>query len=98
MKNEQFIPDWFDAPPAPGSYRLIVKEGRPEQVRVPPDKYFLQLKKDLELEEDDFKVRLDGNQPVGPVPASNIDGRTLQDLTVIVGGENIQVDDYNRLK
>lgn len=98
MKNDGYIPEWFNTPPAPGSYRSIVKEGRPDQVRVPSDKYFLQLKKDLELEDDYFKVRLDGNQPLGPVPASGMDGSILRDISAIVGEENIQVDDYNRVK
>jgi len=98
MKNEQFIPDWFHSPPDPGTYRSIVKEGRPDQVRVPSDRYFLQLRKDLDLNDDYFKDRYDGNQPLGPVPASNLDQEFLHELAKIVGDENVQVDDYHRVK
>lgn len=98
MKKEQFIPDWFDSPPSPGSYRSIVKEGRQDQIRVPSDRYFLQLKKDLNLQQGDFQVRLDGNQPLGPVPASTIDKQVIRKLTDIVGTENLQMDDYHRVK
>jgi alkyldihydroxyacetonephosphate synthase len=98
MKGKNFIPEWTDTPPVEGSYRSIVKEGKPEQVKVPSDRYFAQLKKDLKLEDDYFKNKQDGNQPLGAVPPSNLDERIVQELTGIVGKENIQVDDYHRVK
>lgn len=42
-----FIPEWTDTPPVPGSYRSIVKESRPDQIKVLFEKYFRQLQKDL---------------------------------------------------
>jgi hypothetical protein len=39
MPDTEFIPDWNDTPPLPGSYGSIVKEGRPDQIRVPSRKY-----------------------------------------------------------
>lgn len=98
MTVKKIIPKWTDTPPVPGSYRSIVKEGRPDQIKVPSDRYFVQLKKDLELEEDDFRHKFDGNQPLGPVPPSNLDRRVIDEIITIVGQDNVQVDDYNRVK
>jgi alkyldihydroxyacetonephosphate synthase len=98
MSEKKFVPDWTDKPPVPGSYRSIVKEGRQDQVEVPSYKYFRQLQKDLQLEENYFKNKQDGNQPLGPVPASKLDARFLDEIIAIVGKENVQVDDYSRVK
>jgi len=98
MPEKIFIPDWFRSSPTPGSYRSIVKEGRPDKIQLPSDRYFLQLKKDLQLEEENFKERHDGDQPLGAVPATSLDPRFLQQLADMVGKENLQLDDYNRVK
>jgi alkyldihydroxyacetonephosphate synthase len=98
MVDRRFIPDWTDTPPVPGSYRSIVKEGRQDQVEVPSYKYFRQLQKDLKLEEDFFKNKQDGNQPLGSIPPSDLEAGIIAAITAIVGRENVQVDDYNRVK
>ena len=98
MTGKKIIPKWTNTPPVEGSYRSIVKEGRPDQINVPSDRYFAQLKKDLKLEEDDFRYKFDGNQPLGPVPPSNLDKRVIEEIIAIVGKENVQLDDYNRVK
>ena len=98
MSEPKFVPDWTNKPPVPGSYRSIVKEGRQDQVKVPNYKYYAQLKRDLKLSDDFFKNKQDGNQPLGPVPASNLDAGVIEELIGIVGPENVQVDDYARVK
>jgi alkyldihydroxyacetonephosphate synthase len=98
MPEKIFNPDWFRSPPTPGTYRSIVKEGRPDRIQLPSDRYFLQLRKDLQLEDENFKERHDGDQPLGPVPASTLDQRFLQELADMLGNENLQLDDYNRVK
>jgi alkyldihydroxyacetonephosphate synthase len=98
MSDKKFIPEWTKTPPVPGSYRSIAKEGRQDQVEVPSDKYFRQLQKDMHLDEDYFNNKQDGNQPLGPVPPSHLDGRIIEEITTIVGAENVQLDDYNRVK
>ena len=97
-EKKRFTPDWTRTPPAPGSYRSIVKEGRPDQIKVPSYRYYAQLKRDLNLDDDFFTRKQDGNQPVGPVPASNLDASIINELISIVGPENVQSDDYNRVK
>ena len=98
MGEPKFVPDWTKQPPAPGSYRSIVKEGPQEQVKTPSYQYYVQLKRDLKLNDDFFKNKQDGNQPLGPVPASNLDAGVIEELIGIVGPENVQVDDYARVK
>ncbi len=98
MTEKKFIPDWTDKPPVPGSYRSIGKLGRQDQVEVPTAKYFQHLKKDLHLTDDFFQTKRDGNQPIGPVPTPNLDAGFINELTAIVGRENIQTDDYSRVK
>ena len=98
MSKKKFAPNWTSTPPVPGSYRSIVKEGRLDQVKVPSAKYLAQLQRDLNLSESDFAVKHDGNQPLGPVPPSNLDPCVVEAIIAIVGKENVQVDDYNRVK
>lgn len=98
MSQKNFVPDWTETPPEEGSYRSIVKEGRPDQIEVPTDRFFAQLKKDLGLDDDFFRQKKDGNQPLGAVPASSLDPALLDELRSIVGVENLQTDDYSRVK
>ena len=98
MNEKNFVPAWTDKPPLPGSYRSIAKEGRQDQIEVPSEKYFRQLQKDLQLDEQFFRHKQDGNLPLGEVPESPLDPHFLEVITTIVGEENVQVDDYNRVK
>jgi alkyldihydroxyacetonephosphate synthase len=97
-EKKRFVPDWTNTPPLPGSYRSIVKEGRPDQIEVPGNHYYEQLKRDLHLDDSFFTGKQDGNQPVSGVPATNIDPCIIDELVSIVGEENVQVDDYSRVK
>ncbi len=98
MADKQFIPDWTRTPPVPGSYRSIVKQGRPDQIKVPSDRYFALLQRQLQLTDEFFAHKQDGNQPVGPLPPVDLPAGALEALTAMVGSENVQVDDYNRVR
>ena len=98
MSEKTFTPDWTNKPPTPGSYRSIVKEGRQDQIEIPSQKYFLQLQKELHLDKEYFTNKRDGNQPLGSVPPSILDKDFVDEITTIVGRENVQIDDYNRVK
>ena len=50
------------------------------------------------MEDDFFQHKQDGNQPLGPVPPSSLDPHFIEEIASIVGGENVQVDDYSRVK
>lgn len=98
MPDDKFTPDWTDTPPLPGSYRSIVKEGRPDQIKVPTYEYYQQLKRDLQVDDSYFTAKQDGNQPLADVPRSNLDSQVVEALSAIVGAENVQCDDYHRVK
>ena len=98
MSEKTFTPDWTNKPPTPGSYRSIVKEGRQDQIEIPSQKYFLQLQKELHLDKEYFTNKRDGNQPLGSVPPSILDKDFVDEITTIVGRENVQLDDYSRVK
>ena len=98
MSEEMFVPEWTKTPPQPGSYRSITKIGRPDQIKAPSHQYFHLIQRELKLDKKYFEDRCDGNQPLGPITASNLDKNALKEIIVIVGGENVQTDDYNRVK
>jgi alkyldihydroxyacetonephosphate synthase len=98
MTDEMFIPEWTKGPPEPGSYRSIAKLCRPDQIKVPSERYYRLISHELKLDEAFFREKCDGNQPVAGVPASGLDNSIVNALIGIVGSENVQVDDYNRVK
>ena len=98
MTDKKFTPDWTNTPPVPGSYRSIVKEGRQDQVKVPSWQYYEQIKRDLKLDDNYFTNKQDGNQPLNDIPKSNLDTKIIEEIISIVGAENVQCDDYNRVK
>ncbi len=98
MADDDFTPEWTDAPPLPGSRRAIAKEGRPDQVRVPGRRYYEQLKRDLGLTDSDFIRKQDGNAALGQVRPCQLDLAVVEQFTAIVGPENVQLDDYHRVQ
>lgn len=96
--DQEFVPDWTDTPPLPGSFRSIAKEGRPDQVMAPSARYYRQLKRDLQLDDSHFRDKQDGNRPLEGVPPSGIEAWVVEKLAQIVGPDNVQSDDYNRVK
>ena len=55
MTEEIFIPEWTKTPPQPGSYRSIVKIGRPDQVKIPSNQYYKLVKNELKLDKRLFR-------------------------------------------
>lgn len=98
MFSKKFTPDWTDTPPVPGSYRSIVKEGRQDQIKIPTREYYEQLKRDLNLNDEYFRHKQDGNQPVADVPPADLDTSVIDEIRAIVGPANVQCDDYHRVK
>lgn len=98
MPNPPKIPDWTVTPPVPGSYRAIAKLGRPDQIQAPSERYYRLLQHELDLDEAFFAEKHDGNQPLELQPPSPLDAQVVAALRAIVGDENVQLDDYNRVK
>lgn len=99
MSDQPFTPNWTDRPPLPGSYRAIAKEGRPDQIQVPSARYYAQLKRELQLDDSFFAgPQRDGNRPLTNVPPPTLDASVIEALAAICGPENVQCDDYSRVK
>ncbi len=98
MADKHFLPDWTATPPLEGSYRSIAKLGRPDQISTPSPEYYAQIKRDLTLTDDYFTNKQDGNRPLETVPPSDLDPSVIEKLIAIAGPENVQCDDYNRVK
>lgn len=97
--DKPFVPAWTDRPPQPGTWRSIAKLGRPEDIAVPPQPYYELLKRELGLSDDDFRSpTCRGDEPVPAQPAAGLDADFLDRLRSIVGGDNLQIDDYSRVR
>lgn len=91
-------PQWTSAAPAAGSWRSLAKTGFQDKWSVPSDHFYAQLKQDLGVDDAYFSVRHDGNEPLGPVPPSALDPALLDRLAEIVGQENVETGDYQRVR
>lgn len=98
MTTPSSTPDWTREPPQRGSFRSIIKLGAQDDVQVPNESHFQLLKRQLNLTPDDFLTKQDGNSPVRTGHKVTLDPDVIQELTRIVGSENIQLDDYSRVK
>jgi len=97
--NKTFVPDWTDRPPKPGSWRSIAKFGKPDDISVPSRPYYELLKRELGLTDDDFRTAPNlGDDPVPAQPAVELEPGFLDQLRTIVGEDNVQIDDYNRVR
>jgi alkyldihydroxyacetonephosphate synthase len=99
MKSKNFRPDWTEKSPASGTYRSIFKYGDPHHFKHPSDAWFRMMKEDFNLNDTDFarkgKEGLETVQLNRPV---SIKSHQIDALQVIVGKENVALDDYNRVK
>jgi alkyldihydroxyacetonephosphate synthase len=97
--EENFVPDWMDQPPRPGTWRSIAKFGKPDDIAVPSRTYYELLKRELGLTDDDFRAPLQlGDAPVPAQPPVELESSLLDQLRDIVGEENVQLDDYGRVR
>ncbi len=65
---------------------------------MPSWQYYEQIKRDLKLDDNYFTNKQDGNQLLNDIPKSNLDTKIIEEIIGIVGAENVQCDDYNRVK
>ncbi len=99
MSDNAFFPEWTSAPPEPGSYRSIAKLGRPDQVKLPTEKYYTLLKNELGVDDAFFqKKKNDGNMPAVLKEKLTVSAEMIQKLEKICGSDNVQTDAYNRIK
>ena len=99
--KETFEPDWTEKQPKKGSYRSIFKWGAPNGFKHPNKRLFDLLKETFRLTNDDFNKKIkEGNDPVklGEDQSIQLSQTSIAQFIEIVGKENVETDDYSRLK
>jgi len=99
LTNNEFYPDWYDQTPPDGSYKSIFKWGYPGTFKHPNKRLYQLMKETFSMTDQDFKVKQDtGEEKVAFDLPVTLTAEQLNELRAIVGGENVQIDDYNRLR
>jgi len=94
-----FIPDWREQPPEEGTYRSIFKWGAPDKYKHPNKKLFEMMKKIFNMSDDDFlEKKKQGNEKVKCGQEIKLTNDQITVFKNIVSSENVQLDDYSRVK
>ena len=98
-KDKTFIPDWTETAPRPESYRSIFKWGAPDAFKHPNKRLYKLLKQTFGLDDRYFlKKQKEGNEPVKCGRKVRLSRNHITALARIVGKENVNSDDYSRVK
>ncbi|NNF99126.1 MAG: FAD-binding oxidoreductase [Desulfobacteraceae bacterium] len=100
-KTNPHRPGWRRTTPIEGSYRSIFKWGAPDGFKHPNDKLYSFLKEALRMTDADFdQPGSQGDEPVKLPPQApvGISDRHLAHFIALVGDENVNADDFSRLK
>jgi len=99
MKTKMVRPDWTEQPPPPGTYRSIFKYGDPHRFKHPSDAWYQMMKDEFHLQDADFRNKFkEGLEPVCLNRPAMLQPHQINQIQSIVGKENIQMDDYHRVK
>lgn len=99
MTKKSIEPAWRETPPIEKSYRSIFKWGAPDGYKHPNHKLFEEIKKTFALDDSDFKSeKSTGDEIVSFRKPVRLKKEQITRLEKIAGKENIQLDEYNRLK
>ncbi len=93
-------PDWYEPPAPEGSYRSILKLGKPDEVKHPSDSWRSMVSEQLGLDADYFRARKheEGDGTVSIDQSVGLSQTQIRALESIVGAENVASDDYSRVK
>jgi alkyldihydroxyacetonephosphate synthase len=98
-RRKDFNPDWTNEAPEQGTYRSIFKWGAPDGFKHPNQRLYKMMKDTFRLTDDDFKARKkEGNEMVSLNQPVKLTTEQIKMFESFVGEENINSDDYNRLK
>lgn len=94
-----FEPKWFLDEPPKRSYRSIFKWGDPHFNKVPKENLYKLLKEKFDLTDYDFKQYVSplGTEEVVLDVSCRLPVEVLDELSSIVGKDNVSIDDYDRL-
>lgn len=99
MKSDPYRPEWTEKAPPAGTYRSIFKYGDPHRFKHPSDAWYNMIKQEFGLSDGDFSSRSrEGLEPVSLQRPPNLSSDQIEFLQNIVGGENVALDDYSRVK
>ena len=102
LKNKKvFQPDWRETAPAEGSWRSVFKWGAPLGFEHPNPRLYALLKETFNLTDDDFKSKVNQGDEKASLDKSHVVAITEKQVEAfekIVGMENINSDDYSRIK
>ncbi len=94
-----FTPDWRETAPEKGTYRDVFKWGAPDGFKHPNRGFYALLKEELGLTDTDFqKRRSEGNEKVRCDIPVRLSKEQVEALKEIVGQDNVQNDDFSRVK
>jgi len=94
-----FKPEWTDRPPPRGSFRSIFKWGAPDGFKHPNERLYALLKRELNLTDADFASKTHaGRETVTGTAAPALTPDRIAALEAIVGADNVDRDDFARVK
>ncbi len=93
-------PNWYEPPAPEGSYRSILKLGKPDEVKHPSESWRRMVTDELGLDEEHFRERKhkEGDGIVAVDRPVGLSHTHIAALESIVGIENVAADDYSRVK
>ena len=93
------LPDWVAREPDEQSFRSIFKWGSADQFKNPGQGFFTVIREELGLSNIDFKTPVNlGDKRVENSAKTTISREDITLFETIVGGENLFIDTYSRLK
>lgn len=99
MAEKPFYPDWYEQVPPEKSFRSIFKWGYPDKFKHPNKRLYALMKEAFALTDQDFLVKENlGEEPVSYDIPSRLTPGQIEELSAIVGSENVHSDQYNRLR
>ncbi len=98
-KKEPFTPAWTEEPPRKGTYRSVFKWGDPAGFKHPNRGFYRMIKEVFEMADSDFAQPQDqGNEEVECKEPIRLSDEQVRAFEEIVGNENVDTDDYSRVK
>jgi len=98
--KQRSSPAWYDEPTPSGTFRSLFKWGAPDQFKHPGSGLVDLIKTTFEISDEDFKrLQMPGLEPVNlDLPSRRLTPDQVAWFAALVGGENIRLDAYTRIK
>lgn len=99
MGKNDFSPEWTNEAPPAGSYRSILKLGKPDEFKHPSITMMEMLKTEFKMADEDFKKKqYEGNEKVVLSQKTRLSDEQIRKFKEIAGEDNVSADDYSRAK